>query len=191
MVTLANLEWPRRTARLELRPALASDAPAVWSWQRRPEVSEWLPSRPADEARFATGFAERAFETVVALLDGRIVATAKVAVQDAWSQAEIAERARGQQVELGWVVDPSVHGQGVGTELARELLAIAFEGLGVRRVVALCFADNVGSWKIMEKIGMRHEGLYRAESLHRDGRWLDGMTWAILADEWRARPATG
>ncbi|GAB3300605.1 hypothetical protein [Epidermidibacterium keratini] len=38
----------------------------------------------------------------------------------------------------------------------------------------------------MERLGMRREAYNIADSLHRDGRWLDGMQYALLADEWRA-----
>ena len=78
-------------------------------------------------------------------------------------------------------------GQGLGTEFAAALLRIAIEDLQVRRVEAECFADNHASRRIMEKIGLRCEGVFREEVLHRSGRWLDGMTWAILATEHRAR----
>ena len=53
----------------------------------------------------------------------------------------------------------------------------------MRRVVANCFLDNVASWRLMERVGMRRELHAVAESLHRDGRWLDTVGYAILADE--------
>lgn len=186
MTVLADLDWPRRTERLELRPARAEDAVEVWRWHRLPVVTEWLPRLSTDQAAFIAHFDSRLDETVLALLGGRIVGSAKVHVEDGWAQAEIAEQARGRQCELGWVLDPAVQRQGLGTELAAGLLAIAFDGLRVRRVVAYCFADNTASWKVMEKVGMRREGHYRAESLHRSGRWVDGLAYAILTDEWRA-----
>ncbi|MCA0252373.1 MAG: GNAT family N-acetyltransferase [Actinobacteria bacterium] len=190
MRTLNDLDWPRRTARLELRPARAQDAPEVWRWHRLPAVTEWLSRAAGDQAAFVARFESRLDETVVAVLDGRIVGSAKLHLEDGWAQDEVAAQAHRQQCELGWVLDPSVQGRGLGTELAAELLAIAFDGLRVRRVAAYCFADNTASWKVMQKVGMRLEGRYRAESLHRSGRWVDGMAWALLADEWRA-DATG
>jgi RimJ/RimL family protein N-acetyltransferase len=65
------------------------------------------------------------------------------------------------------------------------LLRICFVELGLRRVYAQCFADNAPSWRIMEKLGMRREAHNLRESLHRSGQWLDGMAYAILAEEWR------
>lgn len=49
------------------------------------------------------------------------------------------------------------------------------------RIVAHCFSDDEPSWRIMARIGVRREALFREESLHRSGRWLDSMTWAMLA----------
>lgn len=185
MKTLHELDWPRRTDRLELRPAREADAAEVWSWQRLPAVTEWMPRLATDQEAFTAHFVSHLDVTAVASLAGRIVASAKIAVSDAWAQAEVAEQARGQLCELGWALDPSLHGQGLGTELAAELLATAFDGLGVRRVVAYCFADNIPSWKVMEKIGMRREAHLKAESLHRSGAWVDGLAYGLLADEWR------
>ena len=93
------------------------------------------------------------------------------------------------QAELGWVIDPACAGNGFATEAASALLRICFVELGLRRVYAQCFADNAASWRIMEKLGMRREEYAVRDSLHRSGQWMDGMRYAILSDEWRARPA--
>ncbi|HEX8767440.1 MAG TPA: GNAT family protein, partial [Jatrophihabitans sp.] len=60
-----------------------------------------------------------------------------------------------------------------------------FTDLGLRRVTANCFADNEASWRLMERVGMRRELYTVRESLHRSGEWLDGIGYALLADEWR------
>jgi RimJ/RimL family protein N-acetyltransferase len=51
-------------------------------------------------------------------------------------------------------------------------------------VTANCFLENDASWRLMERLGMRRELHTRRESLHRSGRWLDGLGYAILDDEW-------
>jgi len=40
----------------------------------------------------------------------------------------------------------------------------------------------------MERLGMRREVHAVKESLHRSGEWMDGMSYALLAEEWE--PAT-
>ncbi|HEX4977620.1 MAG TPA: GNAT family protein, partial [Nocardioides sp.] len=91
--------------------------------------------------------------------------------------------------ELGWALDPAYGGRGLATEAVEGLLRICFEHLGLRRVTAGCFADNVPSWRLMERVGMRRELHTLQESLHRDLGWVDGLGYALLADEWRAARA--
>ncbi|WP_308279588.1 GNAT family N-acetyltransferase [Phycicoccus mangrovi] len=67
------------------------------------------------------------------------------------------------------------------------LLEIAFEDLRLRRVTAGCFADNVGSWKVMEKAGMRREQHGVRDSWHAELGWVDGLTYALLREEWVGR----
>ena len=107
--------------------------------------------------------------------------------EDAWAQAEVADQARGTQAELGWVLDPAHHGRGYGFEAVSELVRYAFDDLGLRRVVANAFLDNTASVRLMERLGMRRELLAVRDSLHRSGRWLDSVAYALLEDEWRAR----
>ena len=184
---LSAVSWPVLTARLSIRPVTVDDLPALFELRRRPEVSEWLSALPTDRDAFVERMSdpERLAVTLALELDGVLVGDLYLNVGQPWAQAEIAEQARGTQAELGWVLAPEHAGQGLATEAAGELIRICFEDLGLRRVVALCFADNVASWKIMEKLGMRREEHARAESLHRSGRWLDGLGYALLADEWR------
>lgn len=186
---LGPVAWPVHTARLTIRPCTVEDLPALFEIRRRPEVAEWLPTLPTDRDAFVERLSdpERLAVTLALELDGELIGDLYLNIGEPWAQAEVADQVKGTQAELGWVVVPEHGGRGLATEAAAELMRICFEELGLRRVVALCFADNVASWRIMEKLGMRREEHSLAESLHRSGRWLDGMRYALLADEWRAR----
>lgn len=186
---LSAVDWPVRTERLRLRPATPADVEATWAFRRLPEVCEWLTRADATVEEYAERFLspERLASTLVIELDGRVVGDLMFTLGDAWAQAEVADRAARSQVELGWVIDPAYAGRGIATEAVRALLRIAFEEVGLRRATALCFADNVASWRLMEKVGMRREEHTRSESLHRTRGWLDGFGYAILADEWADR----
>ena len=180
--------WPIATERLTLRPATPDDAPAVFAYRRLPEVARWMTALPLDAQAFAAQFVEpdRLGPTVVVERDGVVVGDLMVRIEDGWGQTEVAEQARATQAEIGWAFDPAVQGQGLATEAVRRLLEVCFADLGLRRLTALCFADNAPSWRLMERVGMRREGEYRADSLHRDGRWLDSYAYALLRDEWGA-----
>lgn len=185
---LLDLDWPWTTGRLRLRPVRTEDLPAVHAYRERPDVARWLGGGAGTPQQFAAWFGrpERMARTLVAEHDGAVVGDLMVSVRDAWAQTDVAERARGSEAELGWVLDPAYGGRGLATEAVRALVAICFSGLGLRRVVALCFADNTASWRLMERVGMRREQHAVRDSLHRDLGWLDGYGYALLAEEWRA-----
>jgi RimJ/RimL family protein N-acetyltransferase len=178
------------TERLTLRAATADDVEATFAYRRLEPVARWLTQLPADLDSYHVTFIEpaRLANAVIVQLDGRIIGDFMLKVEDAWAQAEVADQARGRQAELGWVLDPAFTGHGYATEAARGLLRVCFEDLGVHRVVAGCFVDNDASWRLMERIGMRRESHTLRDGLHRSGQWLDGFTYALLAEEWA--PAT-
>jgi len=186
---LSAVAWPVQTARLSIRPATPDDVDATWAFRRLPEVSEWVTHRPQDRDAYAELFLDpdRLSKSLALEVDGEVIGDLMLAINDAWSQSEVADRASGVQAELGWVIHPGHAGRGYATEAAAELLRICFEDLRLRRVTALCFADNVASWRVMERVGMRREEHAVRDSLHRSGEWLDGLGYAMLADEWRSR----
>jgi RimJ/RimL family protein N-acetyltransferase len=57
--------------------------------------------------------------------------------------------------ELGYRLYPAFWGRGLATEGARALIGSAFGRLHLNLVVATTMADNVGSWRVLEKCGMR------------------------------------
>ncbi len=190
---LSAVPWPIRTERLTLRPATPEDVEATWAFRRLPEVGEWLAHRASGHDEYAELFVgtDRLASTLVVEHDGVVVGDLLLRIEDGWAQAELADRVRGCQAELGWTLDPAYAGRGLATEAVAALIRICFAHLGLRRVTALCFADNVASWRLMERVGMRREQHAVRESLHRSGRWLDGYGYALLADEWQeGRPGS-
>jgi RimJ/RimL family protein N-acetyltransferase len=184
------LERPLHTERLTLRPATAGDAEATWRFRRLGSVNEWLTGCPADLDGYRELFSEpaRLATTVVVTLGhdpaDPVIGDCMLRRDDAWAQLDVADQARDAQAELGWVLDPAHTGHGYATEAVRELLRHCFQDLGVRRVTANCFLDNATSWRLMERVGMRRELHAVRDSLHRSGRWLDTVGYAVLAEEW-------
>jgi len=170
---------PWETQRLVIRKGHTSDADEIWPWREDEELNEWLTVIPTSPEQNKERWVAGLDTTYVAEMAGTIVATGKIVPEQAWAQAEVADRTDGAQAEIGWVVAPDHQGLGIGTEFAKALLDVAFAS-GVRRVTAYCFADNAASARIMEKIGMHREAHFRADSLHRSGQWHDSYVYAIL-----------
>ncbi len=74
-------------------------------------------------------------------------------------------------VEVGYDIVPAYRKQGYATEMARSLIAWAFQETGINVVAASCLDDNIGSIKVLENVGMRR--------LEPDGNMLK---WEIRKD---------
>jgi RimJ/RimL family protein N-acetyltransferase len=186
VTSIDDVSWPVATERLSFRPSTPADAAAFFAYRRLPEVSEWLPRTSPDGAGVAARFEDEEFRrrTFVIEVDGRVVGDLYLHVSDSWSQAEAGDAP--QQAEIGWALDPAYQGRGLALEAVRALIGLCFGELGLRRVFATTFADNTGSWQLMERVGMRREAHTVRDALHRERGWLDGYTYALLADEWAA-----
>ncbi len=185
-VPLDRVSWPLRTARLALRPATGDDLRALFDIHSLPEVGYWETEQPTSYAAFVLRSGERGqlARTLAIDLEGVVIGDLYLRVSDAWSQEDTADRA-GEEAEIGWCVSPAHQGRGHATEAAGELVRACFEDLGVRRVTAAAFAANHPSLRIMERLGMRRESYNVRDSLHRDLGWVDGVGYALLAEEWR------
>lgn len=59
--------------------------------------------------------------------------------------------------EVGYGMVREFWGKGIGFEAAREWLRYGFEKTDLESIVAVASPENIGSWRIMEKLGMRRE----------------------------------
>jgi [ribosomal protein S5]-alanine N-acetyltransferase len=58
------------------------------------------------------------------------------------------------RVEIGYDIIPAYEGQGYATEMARRVIDWAFQTPGIQVITAECLDDNLGSIKVLEKVGM-------------------------------------
>ncbi|MBK7391889.1 MAG: GNAT family N-acetyltransferase [Chloracidobacterium sp.] len=61
------------------------------------------------------------------------------------------------EIEVGYNLAEKYWRQGFGYECAMEWLKYGFETAGLERIVAVADPANTGSWRIMEKCGMKYE----------------------------------
>ena len=96
----------------------------------------------------------------------------------------------GDAAEIGWILHCDYWKQGYGTEMGAALLDFGFGDLNLHRIVAHCDAENIASYRVMEKIGMRREGLFiegRMANKSSDSKYGDELSYAILKDEWETQ----
>jgi RimJ/RimL family protein N-acetyltransferase len=179
---------PRTTPRLLLRPFRRRDvAPLVDAVRESmPELSAWLPWAHgsygrADGLRFVR-------DSVAAWAEGRAHDFAIRARDDderhlgnisVWPTSR-----REQSGEIGyWIATPE-SGKGLATEAGARVLQVAFEELGLHRVILRVAVGNEASERVADKLGFVREGLLRKEVLV-NGVWMDHSLWAMLDEEFR------
>ena len=92
---------------------------------------------------------------------------------------------KSRQGTIGWLLARRYQGRGLATEAARAVMTFGFARLGLHRIWAHTGKDNVRSWRLMERLGMRREAHFRESHLV-DGEWRDEFIYAMLAGAWQA-----
>jgi RimJ/RimL family protein N-acetyltransferase len=179
--------WPLETERLGLRPFEAGDLDALheiysdagvvrYLYEAEQSRDELVPALAKKRARTALGPEGDGLSAAVVLREtGELVGDVSLV----W----LSEGHR--QAELGFVMHPAWQGRGFATEAARPFLAFAFETLGAHRVIGRLEARNVGSARVLEKLGMRPEA-HLVENEWVKGEWQSEIVYAILDRDWRA-----
>jgi ribosomal-protein-alanine N-acetyltransferase len=89
--------------------------------------------------------------------------------------------------ELGYWIARAHWGRGIASEAVRALVEHAFEALALERVFAHHFAWNPASGRVLEKAGLRREGLLRGH-VQKDGRAADNVVYGLARAD---RPEAG
>lgn len=168
------------TKSLTLRPLTAADFIDVHSWGSNPKNTRYMAWGPNTE-ELTISFLDSATagkDFAVVLKDSNtVIGSCGIYPDDMQDTADV-----------GWILHIDYWKNGFGTELAGELLRYGFEDLKLRRIVAPCAAINYGSYRIMERNGMRREALHKKAFWARiDKEWIDEAIYAILNEEWNIK----
>ena len=90
------------------------------------------------------------------------------------------------RAEVGYWVGEPFQGRGMATEALRLATQFGFDQLKLNRIEAGHFAGNPASGRVMQKAGLRYEGLRRQLVWHRE-RFRDLHWYVILRDEYLAK----
>lgn len=62
-------------------------------------------------------------------------------------------------IEIAYRLPPACWGQGYATEMAKAVLDYGFRTLGLPRIVGVTWQENLSSQRVLDKIGMRDDGI--------------------------------
>jgi ribosomal-protein-alanine N-acetyltransferase len=174
------------TARLRLRPFDLADAPALFRLASNPAISRfttWHAHRKVDDSRaFINDYAlPRYLEGVPDPFAMTLKETGELlgATGARWATKE------NYCFEFGYWLGEPYWGRGLATEAGRALVQYLFASFPVERVQAHYIEGNTASGRVLEKIGLRLEGV-RRRALYRHDRFWDLHCYAVLRDQWSA-----
>lgn len=87
------------------------------------------------------------------------------------------------RAEIGYALSRKYWGKGYMTEVVREIIAFGFCVMQLNRIEARCKLENMASARVMEKVGMKYEGILR-QHLFVKGAYHDLKMYSILRQEW-------
>lgn len=168
------------TERLILRPITVADAEDVFAYGSDPEVTKYMifPTHTTieDSVKWLEGVPgefgrkERMSFAITLRSDGKFFGSSGF--------HDISPKHH--RLMMGYVLNRSYWGKGYMTEAVREMIRFAFEEMGMHRVATTCDFDNIRSAAVMERCGMKLEGVLRDFELRR-GRFVTAKTYAIVA----------
>ena len=170
------------TQRLLLRPMRLTDADDVYAYARDPDWSRFLPLPSPYRRVHAEEYVAKSVlgpwdtrPTFAITMESRVIGAIDVRIN-----------ARDAVAELGYSVARSQWGRGLMAEAAGAVIDWAFADRCLAKVVARADILNRQSWRVMEKLGMRREGILRsaAPSDADPSVRQDVVTYSILREEW-------
>jgi ribosomal-protein-alanine N-acetyltransferase len=170
------------TERTRLRKVTAEDAEAMFRYCADPEVSRyttWYPHIAIDDTLGFIGHLANKYDK------GEL---APWGIEDKATSALIGTcgfvhwHTAHSSAELGYALSREYWNKGIMTEAAGEIVKFGFREMELARIEARCLVPNIGSAKVMEKLGMSYEGTMR-KVVWNKGAHRDLKLYAIVKED--------
>jgi len=167
--------------RIVLRPVVSEDVTEDYvSWMHDPEVNRFMETRFRSHSRqeiedFVSrmrGDGNILFLAMVLKDDGRHVGNIKLAIRPEHKRGEVSL----------FIGDKSQWGRGLGAEAIALVRDHGLQTLGLEKLTAGCYANNLGSARAFEKCGFKREAVLEKEYVS-GGERVDGYRYACFRSE--------
>ena len=178
MFSMPTLETPR----LILRRITMKDAQDIFEYSQSEEVARhvlWSAQKHISEARDYCRYMARRYRAdepsswgIILRESGKLVGTI--------GYMNYSEE--NNSVEIGYSLARPLWNGGYMTEALSRVLSYTFDAMEINRVEAQHEITNPASGRVMEKCGMRKEGILR-QRLYNKGKYVDVALYAILRSD--------
>lgn len=173
-----------KTERLILRKFKKSDYKDIFLWASNPLVNRYV-TYPRHQSlkdskkiarQWAMGAKKKTNYNWAIELDGKVIGNISAVSHDKLWEAG-----------MGWQIDSPYWNKGIMTEAATVVFDFLFCEVGFHRICAKHETRNPGSGKVMEKLGMKKEGIFPQYYYKKDFGTGDVQQYGILKEDWVAQ----
>ncbi|MBQ9922850.1 MAG: GNAT family N-acetyltransferase [Clostridia bacterium] len=176
-------DFPRlETDRLVLRQMLIRDKDDMYEYSCKPEITKYLLWTEHPSADYTAKYLRymqpkyrrgEVFDwALVNKAENKMIGTCGFVRFDTENNA----------AEVGYVVSDKYWGKGYAAEALKRVIAFGFDELSLNRIYARHMMGNERSGRVMQKCGMRYEGIIRG-SMYIKGKYCDVAQYAILKND--------
>ncbi|MGM0943253.1 MAG: GNAT family N-acetyltransferase [Bacillota bacterium] len=178
-----DLEQPiLETPRLILRKIMATDLSAIHAFTSLDVVTQYLPfdtHQSHEQTKLFINF-------VLDQYDNNQLAPWGIELKPYKKLIGMIEYVFWEQendtAELAFVLTNTHWGRGIVTEACQEVIKYGFTTMKLQRIQARSFVENIGSQKVLEKCGLKLEGILK-KRLFIKGKHRDICMYAIIKDD--------
>ena len=177
------------TERLTLRRYKKEDAEAVFeNWGSDPAVSKYLSWLPHSSVTVTKAYLEGILRDYKRVDSYHWCIVLKETGQPVGSIDVVRHNSVLNVAEIGYLIARPLWNKGCMTEALSAVLGYLFLDAGFNRVEACHHIKNLASGHVMEKAGMRFEGITRDGAKDNMGKFCDIARYAILHRDFTGRP---
>lgn len=174
------------TERFQLRAMHEDDAPAIFRILSDERVSRYFGSPPMTDPAAASRRVQRtqaAFAAHEGIRWAIVPREGGAFIGSCGFWRLIPEHHR---AEIGYELAPEWWSQGVMTEVLRIIIAYGFATMRLHSAEAQIHPDNIGSRRVLEKVGFVQEGYFRQSYYEpHHSEFTDAAVFSLLASEWQ------
>jgi ribosomal-protein-alanine N-acetyltransferase len=173
------------TDRLILRPIEEGDYGAIFEYASDPDVARytsWDPHKTIEDSKTLVRFIKKRYSenkpsnwAVILKTDGRLIGTCGF----------VSGFPQNKRAEIGFAIRRDCWSKGYTTEAVKKTIEFGFKVMELNRIEACCDVDNKASKRVLEKCGMKFEGVLRQYAFKR-GSFRDVNSYSILYCEYKS-----
>jgi len=166
------------TTHLVLRALVPGDADDIFAYAADPDVAQytlWSAHTTLEDSRRFIAWitaGSLACWAIVEPATGRVMGTSFLH----------SYQVRHQRAEIAFNLAKAIWGRAYATEAAQAVMRAGFTHYGLNRSEGTCMLGNVASARVMEKVGMRFEGILR-QYVSAKQAFRDMKLYAILRED--------